>query len=336
MLDWIFTIVPEIISYEYLLCISQVTNRLRVNTSHIHSSALKNLLEKVSEISSEIARTFDIVLDLQGAKLRIGKFINISEPKILNSKLYSKVLLISELESDDISKIPIPHKEFFEIVEAQDEVHINDGYIVLKVISKSSQCCCEAEIIKNDFIDSYKSISIPAKRNMIKLTNISQKDREIIGIAKKFNLKEFALSYITSKSEVEIYKNYLANDCKIIAKIERIAALESLDELSDSSDEVWLCRGDLGAELGFERIKELSTYQRYFESKFSYIKKPKFIAGEVLKSMVYQNFPTRTEIVHLCDIEAKGYNGVVLSDETAVGKRIFEIVDFINLFRNKV
>ncbi|HNW36570.1 MAG TPA: pyruvate kinase, partial [Candidatus Ozemobacteraceae bacterium] len=116
---------------------------------------------------------------------------------------------------------------------------------------------------------------------------------------------------------------------RLIAKIERPAALEKAEAIDACFDELWLCRGDLGAEA---ELRDLGRLQAGFVAQFPRLRHPKILAGEVLGSMVTSSLPSRSEIVHLHDALAAGFDGIVLSDETASGSHVDDVISFLKYY----
>ena len=107
----------------------------------------------------------------------------------------------------------------------------------------------------------------------------------------------------------------LAPELHLVAKVERQEAIDHLPALYGAADELWICRGDLGAQLG---IGSLARWLHRFVPRNG--AKPTLIAGQVLEHLTHHASPTRSEVCHLFDLLSRGYAGVVLSDETAVGR----------------
>jgi pyruvate kinase len=101
----------------------------------------------------------------------------------------------------------------------------------------------------------------------------------------------------------------------VIAKIERREAIESLARIEETADDLWICRGDLGAQLGLEAMAGFLARFRPADHP-----RPVYVAGQVLEHLTEHPAPTRSEACHLFDLVFRGYAGVVLSDETAVGR----------------
>jgi pyruvate kinase len=113
------------------------------------------------------------------------------------------------------------------------------------------------------------------------------------------------------------YRAYCGTAAYLIAKLERQPAVDQARQIAEAADELWLCQGDLGAELGTRAMAE--TVHR-FAAGLEILSVPIFLAGQVLEHLTEHPTPTRSEVCHLYDALKQGYQGVVLSDETAIGR----------------
>jgi len=154
----------------------------------------------------------------------------------------------------------------------------------------------------------------------------------MIAVSKKYTFVEYAFSFVYDGSEVEQISPYIGEH-RLIAKVERSESFQYITSIDAAFDEIWLCRGDLGAQAG---IFELYHLQEDFSSRISSFTKPCFLAGQVLEHMTYFPLPTRSEVIHLCDIEKKGFHGIVLSDETAIGKNPLSVAAFLENYRSQI
>ena len=126
------------------------------------------------------------------------------------------------------------------------------------------------------------------------------------------------------------YRAQFGQSAYLIAKLERRPAVDQGTQLAKSADELWLCRGDLGAELG---AKAMAEAVHRFSARVGRLSTPAFLAGQVLEHMAEHPTPTRSEVCYLHDALTKGYRGVVLSDETAVGRYPVESCRIAALWR---
>jgi pyruvate kinase len=123
---------------------------------------------------------------------------------------------------------------------------------------------------------------------------------------------EYAISFVRDGREAEWVRAWGRR--RIILKIERDEAVRSLLTTSTAGDEVWICRGDLGAQLGLEAMA-----RAVHDVDPPRIAVPVLLAGQVLEHLTHHAEPTRSEVCHLYDVLLRGFDGLVLSDETAIG-----------------
>jgi pyruvate kinase len=142
----------------------------------------------------------------------------------------------------------------------------------------------------------------------------------------------YALSYVKDAEEMARYRRQIGREAYLIAKLERPQAMAQAVEVAASADEVWLCRGDLGAELGLpamaaaaHRFSKLVAQGR--------LRVPALLAGQVFEHLTEHPTPTRSEICAAYDALAQGFSGLVLSDETAIGRAPVEACRAAALFR---
>ena len=126
------------------------------------------------------------------------------------------------------------------------------------------------------------------------------------------------------------YKELVGRPSYLIAKLERQPAVDQASIIAEHSDELWLCRGDLGAELG---LRAMAETVHLLSLKVRKIRTPMILAGQVFEHLTNHPLPTRSEVCHLYEMLSFGYQGVVLSDETAIGKYPLESVQAASLFR---
>ena len=315
MLKVISTLGPSSNNENTIKKLTKVSSSFRINASHLTSKQLNDLLNKIDKIyKSDNKYKREVVIDLKGAKTRIGEYPSV---KSLARNISIKNISISK----DKNVIPVSDKNFFDNIKIKDKLYLNDASVILEVV-KLNNDNIECIVLKNGELSSNKGINI--KNHPIKYKSITPVDKSMIEIANKFDFSSFAFSFVLDGSEFEILRQY--TNKKIIAKIERPEAIKNIVNIDDKFDETWLCRGDLGSQAGIEKLGEL---QYNFTQNIKNLKKSTYLAGQVLHHLTFFETPTRTEIASLYQIKKEGYKGFVLSDETAVGKNIDFIIDFL-------
>ena len=296
------------------------THRFRLNTGHLDSTSLCVELEQLASLARGGLADLRVTLDLQGAKIRIGQFPRVTLPP------GPVVLRLSEA-SDDPRVIPVPFPCVFEqACPGEDLLLLNDGKIRLQVVGQPRQDELQALCLQGGELGSAKGLNRPGRP--YRLSTISDRDRAAISIGMAFPFVDFAISFVASEGDAALFRP-LTGSRRLVGKVERLVALDALVEIDRAFDELWLCRGDLGTEVALSRLGEV---QARFASLFPQLSKPRLLAGEVLGSMVQSPFPSRSEIVHLSDAMHAGFDGIVLSDETAVGNHVEEVIGFLRDF----
>lgn len=318
MLEIISTIGPKSNNEKIINLLCSITTTFRLNASHLTPLELNNTLITLDKLYKKNNENKEVIVDLKGAKIRIGNY-----PKVTQ---LPKIVFIKKVKSsNDYLTIPLENEDFFNAIKPNDKLYLNDASIILEVIAIKNESI-KCKVIKNGELSSNKGINI--KNHPIKYKKITEFDKSMILIANKFNFTNFAFSFVLDGSEYDILKEYTSK--KITAKIERPESLEFINEINEKFDKIWFCRGDLGAQAGIENLGKL---QYEFSKKVEKLNKDIYLAGQVLHSMIKLKTPTRTEISALYQIEQEGYKGFVLSDETAIGDNIKELVDFLKIIK---
>jgi pyruvate kinase len=294
----------------------------RLNTSHLSLPQLNGWLDRLTPFLSKLEPRPALVLDLQGSEWRLGEF---SPFKLIDGQ---RVELIQAAASKRRNVLPVPHPDFFKAAfESSDEVVLNDGRILLKV-ETGGQSSVNARIVIGGEISSHKGITFRSTR--FRQESLSEKDRAIIEQTGSLGICRYAISYVKDAAEMAKYRKLLSPSTYLIAKLERDTAIDEAKEITHHADELWMCRSDLGAELG---IKAMAEKVYWFSAEIRNYSVPVLMAGQVLEHMTRQPFPTRSEVCYLYDTLARGYRGFVLSDETAVGRNPLEACRTAALFR---
>ncbi len=307
------TLGPASLSKNITEQLSKKASRFRLNSGHMDAPQLRLVLKELE------ATKIPVVIDLQGAKIRIGEFKD-------TAFLPAIVCIINDTVSSDVGYIPLPDKQFFRAIKPKDRLYLNDARIELEVINTSDKKI-DAAVIKNGALSSFKSIN--RKDHPVHFAKISDADKKIIGASLKFAFVEYAVSFVHNGEEAKLFRPLVKNK-RLIAKIERPEAMCYLNNIHRNFDELWFCRGDMGSQAGLDKLQGI---QEEFIKNSKELSKPKFIAGRLLWSMVDNPSPTQAELEHLYSINNVGFEGLVLSDETAIGRDPLKVLDLVlNIF----
>jgi pyruvate kinase len=299
-----------------LQLMSRIADGFRLNVAHLDAASLERWLKKLVALREKCQRQFQIILDLQGAKVRIGRY-----PAV--ETVPERVRLVAAEISDDPAVIPVPSASVFAGTSAGDRLLLNDRRVIVRVTAKKSDCLL-AEVEQNGPLASGKGLNSPDR--VFEMARVTANDRAAILLSREIEQIAYAVSFVADGSEAGLFRP-MTGAAPLIAKIEQREAFRHLDVINREFAELWLCRGDLGAEAG---LKQLGTLQRQFVAAMGNCEaKPALLAGEVLGSMVRMPIPGRAEVVQLDDAMHCGFAGIVLSDETACGSQVPAVVNFL-------
>jgi pyruvate kinase len=296
---------------------------LRLNTSHLSLEQLAAWLERLEKFTARLEAPPTLVLDLQGSKWRLGQL------EMQQLEQGETVELVYGTETALEGALPVPHADFFQAAPLSNgEIVLNDARVRLTVKESTSEQI-RARVSLGGPIAARKGITFTASEYRKEALNI--KDQDILRQTRGMPGIRYAISYVKDAVEMSRYRALCGQDAFLAAKLERQPALEQARQIAETADEVWLCRGDLGAELGQAKMAE-AVYR--FSADLNAINRPVYLAGQVLEHMVEHPIPTRSEVCYLYEVLQKGYAGVILSDETAVGNYPLESCQAAAQFRS--
>lgn len=290
-------------------------NAFRLNCSHLTPEELQKWLSKIEIIFRRLNTELPVWLDLQGSKMRIGE---LTQPIHLQM---SQLVTFHLKNAVNGTSIPLPHPEVFRNIATNVRILLDDGRIELRTRAKNHYSF-EAEVIRPGILSSYKGFVLRDIEPV--MSQISHRDQEFIRKSGDWPFVGYALSFLQNEDEVQLFCQETSAH-PIVAKIERIRALSRLQAITEATEVSWLCRGDLGVD---GNLFQLHEYEKRFYQQMQTQPKPFVIAGQVLENMVQRNYPSRSEVAHLGYLIENGFSGVVLSDETAVGKYPVDAVRF--------
>ena len=239
-----------------------------------------------------------------------------------------RIELVFASETSRPSTLPVPHSDFFHAAALSSaELTLDDARIRLYV-ERSAADHLTARVVQGGRILPRKGITF--LESDYRLEQLNPQDQAVLELTRGTTGVCYAISYLRDVKEISRYRAMFGAQAYLIAKLERQPALDDLFPIARLADELWLCRGDLGAELGPRRMaQEVSRITQLVKE----CSKPVLLAGQVLEHMTRHATPTRSELCYLHDALAAGYAGVVLSDETAVGHYPLEACRVAALFR---
>lgn len=294
-------------------------NVARLNFSHGEHATHNDVIQNIREISQKLEAPVAILQDLQGPKIRVGRFKNGK----IQIKAGEQVTVTCRDVIGEEGLIPSDLKELAESVKPGDRILLDDGLLELKVLSVDGPDV-SAEVIFGGELKDRKGMNLPGIALPIDgLTPKDLKDLEF-GLSKKVDY--VALSFVRHGSDISRLREIIdqsAPGTKIVAKIEMLEAVEHLDEIVALSDAVMVARGDLAIEAGQVHLPRL---QKLIIQTANRLNRPVITATQMLDSMVENPRPTRAEITDVANAVLDGSDALMLSAESASGKYPVECI----------
>jgi pyruvate kinase len=270
----------------------------RLNASHMTPSDLARAVRSVRQALPAQR----VVVDLQGAKMRLGTF----EPRDVKSGQTVRFAI----EPADPAVIPLDHPELYDCLQVGDTLSLDDDRVRMRVLDVSAGKL-SARCLGDATLRPRKGVNVV--EHPVQLADLSARDQAHLRAVAPYNGIDFAFSFMLDGREAAWVRR-LAPNATVVGKIERIEAVHQIRAMGDHCDELWICRGDLGAQMGAGPLARfVSTFRPWSGGP------PVIMAGQVLEHLTHHADPTRSEVCHLYDLAARGYAGIVLSDETAIG-----------------
>lgn len=298
-------------------------NVFRLNFSHGSHEAHLALLETVRKVSAEIDIPVAILQDLSGPKIRISK-IDGDYVTIADNDSVSLVLANGSFSNSQT--IYVEGIDPAQILKQGQSVLLADGSIVLEVTElQGNTVVCRVE--KGGRVRSRVGIAFPD--STINLPATTDKDLVDLRWGIEHGVDYVAISFVQNGQDIRRLKDFIATcggNVPIIAKIERRAALDNLEEIMQYTDALMVARGDLGLELPVEQVPRA---QHTIITKANARGLPVIVATQMLHSMITSVRPTRAEVSDIATAVMTGADAVMLSDETAIGEHPVECVKYL-------
>ncbi|MAU63027.1 MAG: pyruvate kinase [Flavobacteriaceae bacterium] len=303
----------------------------RINFSHASYKEIKASVKSVRALSEELNVHVSILGDLQGPKIRLGlvkKDVSLKKGSVV------KITTKDEKEGDE-SCVSINYSKFPLDVNSGEKILINDGKLILQVLSSNKKDLVEAKVLQGGALESRKGVNLP--NTIISLPSLTKKDKEDAFFAIKNGFDWIALSFVRSKKDVSDLKKLITavgnSSIPIIAKIEKPEAIHNIDGILKTADGIMVARGDLGLEIPSE---EVPLNQKLLVIKAKKARKPVIIATQMMESMLDSLTPSRAEVNDVANSVMDGADALMLSGETSVGKFPVEVVKTMEKIINRV
>jgi pyruvate kinase len=288
----------------------------RINFSHGKADDHLRRIELLREASVRAGRYVAILGDLAGPKIRIESFVD-GAVQLVEGALFALDTALDKT-AGNLREVGVAYKELVADVAAGDTLLLNDGLIVLEVLSVEGTRI-ETRVVAGGELSNRKGVN--RKGGGISAPALTDKDREDIRFAAANKVDYLALSFVRDADDIHQARELLraagGGFTRIVAKIERHEAVTQLAGIIDATDVVMVARGDLGVEMGHAALTGL---QKTIIHETRQRNRVVITATQMMESMIQNPVPTRAEVSDVANAVLDGTDAVMLSAETATGK----------------
>ena len=287
-------------------------NVARLNFSHGEHADHEQNYNWVREATDESGKAVGILADLQGPKIRLGRF---TEGATVWATGETVRITVDDVPGTH-DRVSTTYKGLANDARPGDRLLVDDGRVALvcKEVDGNDVVC---EVIEGGPVSNNKGVSLPGMN--ISVPALSEKDKEDLRFALKLGVDFVALSFVRSPSDVELVRDIMdevGRQVPVIAKLEKPEAVDALEPVILAFDAVMVARGDLGVEVPLEDVPLVQKRAIQIARENA---KPVIVATQMLDSMIENSRPTRAEASDVANAVLDGADAVMLSGETSVG-----------------
>ena len=287
----------------------------RINFSHGDAEEHRRRARELREAAEECRRDVGLLGDLQGPKIRVQRF----RDRAVELRDGAPFFLDSSLGFEDGTEegVGVALDTLHEDVEPGDTLLLNDGMISLDV-DRIEGTRVHTTVINGGILSNHKGIN--KKGGGLSAPALTAIDRENIKLAAELDMDFLAVSFVRDGDDVREARRLFeeaGGKGLIVAKIERVEAIDEINSIIEAADIIMVARGDLGVEMGYA---ELTGIQKKLIRKTRKASKIVITATQMMESMIQNPIPTRAEVSDVSNAVMDGTDAVMLSGETAVGR----------------
>ncbi len=297
---------------------------VRLNFSHGSYDKHLNAIQLVRKLNSKYRRHIRIMQDLEGFRIRIGRFKGANTRLLKNRTI---VWLTNDAQVCGPRRIPFDYEGDLSRIRPDTLIYIDDGNLVLRVKSSTANSI-KTVVVEGGILKERKGINIPGVE--LEFEGITTKDKKDIEFGIKHGVDYIALSFVRDERDVRQAASLIKPglpDCRIVAKIENRQAIDNIDGIIEASDGIMIARGDMGVAIP---IQEVPIIQKRIIKKCNAAGKFVITATQMLEHMTEHIKPTRAEVTDVANAIIDGTDFVMLSAETAVGRFPYQAVLMMN------
>jgi len=292
----------------------------RINMSHASHDLLKQTVTRIRSVEERIRHPLGILVDLQGPKLRVGKF---ADGAVMLAQ-GGKFTLDGSDAPGTAERVQLPHPEILESVSVGDRLLLDDGKLQLKA-TRVGGGSIETEVIYGGKLSDKKGVSLPD--TLLPMGALTEKDHADLLKGLENEADWITLSFVQRPEDIIDVRKIVQGRAGVMAKIEKPQAVERLEEIIKLCDAFMIARGDLGVEMPLEQVPGLQKRMIRIARRFG---KPVVVATQMLESMISSPVPTRAEVSDVSIAVFEGADAVMLSAESASGQYPVEAVSMMN------
>ena len=294
-------------------------NMARLNLSHGSYEEHQGRLDRVRSAAKEAGKAVAVLVDLQGPKIRLGRFGN-GPHELARGDVFT-------ITTDEIAgtkeRVGTTYKGLPGDCKAGDRILIDDGRVTVEVLEVKGNDVI-TKCIQPGFVSNNKGINLPGVA--VSVPAMSEKDEDDLRWGLRAGADFIALSFVRNAADVKVVHAIMDEvgiRVPVIAKIEKPQAVENLEEIIAAFDGIMVARGDLGVELP---IEDVPMVQKRCVELSRDAAKPVIVATQMLDSMMSNSSPTRAEATDCANAVLDGADALMLSGETAVGEFAIQAV----------
>jgi pyruvate kinase len=284
----------------------------RLNLSHGSYADHEAVYAEVRKATNESGRAVGVLVDLQGPKIRTGRFAD-GAVTLVNGERFT--ITVDDVPGDQ-ERVSTTYKGLPADVSPGDALLIDDGKILLRAVEVTDvDIACE--VVEGGVVSNNKGINLPGVA--VSVPALSDKDEADLRWALRLPADMVALSFVRDAKDIERVHEIMDEEglrLPVVAKIEKPQAVQNLEDIISAFDAVMVARGDLGVELPFEEVPLVQKRAIEIARRKA---KPVIVATQVLESMIENSRPTRAEASDCANAVLDGADAIMLSGETSVG-----------------
>ena len=294
-------------------------NVFRVNFSHGDPEEHRLLIRRIRKVLEDNNMTAAILADLQGPKLRVGV---VEEGAFVAPG--DRVVFTNHKCEGTKERVYMTYQDFPKDVKAGERILLDDGKLMMQVVSTNGVDEVVAEVIQGGPLKSKKGVNLP--NTHVSLPCLTEKDIVDLHVALDENVEWIGLSFVRNAEDIRELRKIIdgrKSNAGIVAKMEKPEAVADCDRILAATDAIMVARGDLGVEVPMESVPLI---QKMLAQKAIALSKPVIVATQMMETMIDQMTPTRAEVNDVANSVLDGADAVMLSGETSVGKYPVEVV----------